>query len=122
MIEHGNSLKQWVSTPEFAIRNQYKNKTNNIIMDINATSPMYPTLSWFPQFGKGKDGWFVTDVDAAAEWVSLYLDHYFAKFPDDIGEKLPKYWECYNEPDMDFMNPSFGMIFLVLKKTGNIIN
>jgi uncharacterized protein YjdB len=116
MIEHGNGLKKWISSAEFVPRNQYKSKSNNMIMGINDFSPMYSNLSWYPTFGKGKDGWFVKDTDAAAEWVSLYLDHYFAKSPGENGDPLPKYWECYNEPDMNFMNPSFGMIVSSLEK------
>lgn len=116
MIEHGNGLKQWSSSSQFDSRKQYKDKTNNMIMGINDTSPMYSNLSWSPSFGKGKDGWFIKDVDAGAEWTSLYLDHYFAKSPDEDGDPLPKYWECYNEPDMNFMNPAFGMIISSLEK------
>ncbi len=116
MIEHSNGLKQWESSDLFIARKQYQSKTENMIMGINDFSPMYANLSWFEGFGKGKGGWFVKDVDAAAEWVSLYLDHYFAKNPGDLGFQLPKYWECYNEPDMNFMNPQFGMIVSSLEK------
>lgn len=116
MIEHSDGLKQWQSSAQFSLRNQYKAKSNNMIMGINDTSPMYPNLSWHPSFGKGKDGWFVKDTDAAADWVTLYLDHYFAQSPGADGGDLPKYWECYNEPDMNFMDPSFGMIVSSLEK------
>ncbi|MDO6758789.1 Ig-like domain-containing protein [Tamlana sp. 2_MG-2023] len=116
MVEHSNGLKAWESSADFISRQQYVSKTNNMIMGINDTSPMYSNLSWFPGFGKGKDGWFVKDVDAAADWVGKYMDHYFAKSPGAPGNKLPKYWECYNEPDMNFMNPSFGMIVSSLEK------
>ena len=62
-----------------------------MIMGINDHCPMYPTLSWDKNFGKGAGGWFVTDVDAGAEWVSLYLDNYLAKSKDDIGDVITSY-------------------------------
>ncbi|WP_345189898.1 Ig-like domain-containing protein [Algibacter agarivorans] len=116
MITHGNGLKNWSDSPDFASRRQYRSKSNNMIMGINDTSPMYSGLSWFEGFGRGKGGWFIKDVDAGAEWTALYLDHYFAKSSGDIGDPLPKYWEVYNEPDMNFMNPQFGMIISSLEK------
>ncbi|WPR71842.1 Ig-like domain-containing protein [Flavobacterium sp. NG2] len=109
-------LKKWIDSPDFVTRRQYRAKSKYMIMGVNDFSPMYPNLSWYPTFGKGKGGWFVRDVDAAAEWTSLYLDNFYAKTTNDIGEGLPKYWECYNEPDMNFMNPSFGMIVSSLEK------
>ncbi len=116
MIEYSNGLKKWSEGPEFDSRDQYRVKSANMIMGVNDFSPMYANLSWFDTFGKGKGGWFVKDVDASAEWTALYLDHFYAKSPQDIGEPLPRYWECYNEPDMNFMNPSFGMIISSLEK------
>ena len=87
-----------------------------MIMGVNDFSPMYSNLSWYESFGKGAGGWSVKNTDAAAEWVSLYLKHYFSIHDDSIGEQLPMYWECYNEPDMNFMNLSFGMIVSSLEK------
>ncbi len=115
MIEHGGGLKQWYESDDFASAHQYESKSN-MIMGLNDFSPMYPNLSWYEGFGKGKGGWFVDDTDAAADWVAKYLKHYFAQSSDDTGEPLPMYWECYNEPDMNFMNPSFGMIVSGLEK------
>ncbi len=122
MRTHGNGLKQWYETSAFDLRRQYEANAGNMIMGINDHCPMYPTLSWDKNFGKGAGGWFVTDVDAGAEWVSLYLDNYLAKSKDDIGEPLPKYWECYNEPDMNFMDPQFGMIISSLEKNWQFHN
>lgn len=64
MIQHGLGLRQWSDSNDFASIRQYRSKSNNMILGINDTSPMYPNLSWFTGFGKGKDGWFVKDVDA----------------------------------------------------------
>jgi uncharacterized protein YjdB len=115
MIEHGGGLKQWYNSSTFVSRHQYEAKSN-MIMGINDHSPMYPNLSWYPGFGKGAGGWFVKDTDAAADWVAKYLAHYHAQSDQHIGEPLPKYWEVYNEPDMNFMDPSFGMIVSSLEK------
>lgn len=116
MIEHGGGLKQWYNSNDFISRHQYEAKSKGMIMGINDFSPMYSNLSWYPGFGKGADGWFVKDTDAAADWVANYLAHYFAQSDQDIGEPLPKYWEAYNEPDMNFMNTGFGMIVSSLEK------
>lgn len=116
MIEHGGGLKQWYNSSDFISRHQYETKSKGMIMGVNDYTPMYPNLSWYPGFGKGAGGWFVKDTDAAADWVSKYLAHYFAQSNQDIGEPIPKYWEAYNEPDMNFMNTSFGMIVSSLEK------
>lgn len=116
MIEHGGGLKQWYNSSSFVSRHQYETKSKGMIMGINDHSPMYPNLSWFPGFGKGAGGWFVKDTDAAADWVAKYLAHYHAQSDQDIGEPLPKYYEAYNEPDMNFMDTSFGMIVSSLEK------
>ena len=76
MKEVATGLKKWVDSPDFIKRRQYRAKSKNMIMGINDTSPMYSGLSWFPTFGKGKGGWSVKDVDAGAEWTSLYLDNF----------------------------------------------
>ncbi|MGA9637649.1 Ig-like domain-containing protein [Flavobacterium sp.] len=116
MTTVANGLKTWADGPDFSTRRQYRAKEKNMIMGINDTSPMYPNLSWYDGFGKGKGGWFVKDVDAGAEWTALYLKHFYATTPGDVGDPLPKYWEVYNEPDMNFMNPQFGMIISSLEK------
>ncbi|QQY82005.1 Ig-like domain-containing protein [Tamlana sp. s12] len=115
MAVHGNGLKQWYESEDFADRHQYEGKSH-MIMGVNDHTPMYPNLSWHPGFGKGAGGWFVKDTDAAADWVAKYLANYYAQTPGQIGEKLPTYWEIYNEPDMNYMNPSFGMIVSSMEK------
>lgn len=115
MKEHGGGLNQWYSSADFALRRQFEKK-GDMIMGINDFSPMYPNLSWYPGFGKGAGGWFVKDTDAAADWVAKYMKHYFAQSEGDAGPPLPKYWEAYNEPDMNFMNTGFGMIVSSLEK------
>ncbi len=115
MAVHGAGLNNWYESLDFADRHQYEKKSE-MIMGVNDHTPMYPSLSWFPGFGKGAGGWFVKDTDAAADWVAKYMVNYFAQSEGDAGEALPKYWEAYNEPDMNFLNPSFGMIVSSIEK------
>lgn len=115
MKTHGQGLKEWYASDDYASRRQYEGKSN-MIMGTNSHTPMYPHLSYYDGFGRGSGGWFVKDTDAAADWVAKYMANYFAQSDDDIGEELPVYWECSNEPDMDMLNAQFGMIVSSLEK------
>lgn len=115
MIGLGDGMKKWYETT-YPSRTQYDKRKKKMIMGMN-DSPVYPTLSWDANYGKAKGGWFPVDVDASAFWIANYLDKYFAKSDGDIGEKLPYYWECINEPDMSMMNPQVAMIITSPEKS-----
>ncbi len=101
---YGTGLKQWYETDAFGARRQYEGKSKNMIMGITP-HPNYPTLDWHAggpgRVSAGTDNeWQVLDVKASAYWMAHYLDNHFSK-GGGIGEPLPGYWECINEPDME---------------------
>lgn len=84
---------------------QYLSKTTEMICGTNP-HPTYPTLSWYDN-GITQKGWQPKNVETSAEWVTQYLDKYFAKTQGEGGQILPKYWEVINEPDMLMMTGQF---------------
>ncbi|OHX67105.1 Ig-like domain-containing protein [Flammeovirga pacifica] len=98
MKTKAESLKSWYESKLNA--QQYEGK-GFMIMGTNP-HPTYPTLDWGER-GKTWHGWQPLEVETSAEWVTEYLDLYFAKSNGDKGEPLPDYWEVINEPDMEMM-------------------
>nr|WP_010925629.1 Ig-like domain-containing protein [Microscilla sp. PRE1]AAK62837.1 MS115, putative beta-agarase precursor [Microscilla sp. PRE1] len=88
-------------------RHQYESRASGMIMGTNA-HPTYPTLSWYANGSTWTDPqWQPKDVQTSADWVTEYLDKFFAHSPSVDGEPLPKYWEVVNEPDMEYMTGKF---------------
>lgn len=105
MISIGDGLKNWYENDDgFALDYQYKDRGSMIMGTTPA--PTYPTLDW-ADYGKTNSGFQTYDVDASAFWVANYLDKFFAKSPDELGEPLPQYWEVINEPDMDILGAAY---------------
>ncbi|UXX79142.1 Ig-like domain-containing protein [Reichenbachiella carrageenanivorans] len=105
MAVQGANLKNWYETDaNFKNDYQYEGK-GDMIMGINP-APIYPTLAW-DNNGWMSGDWQTWDVDASAFLVANYLDKYFAKSLGDLGEPLPTYWECINEPDMDMLTSHY---------------
>ena len=111
----GEGWKNWYESDAFALSRQYEEHSKSMIMGL-IPHAVYPSLDWNPATGFNKGGWQTHDVDAAAYFIAHYLDNNFAKTPSDIGEPLPKYWECMNEPDMAVMNPYSAMFFTSFEK------
>ena len=91
-------LKNWYESKLNA--KQYEGK--GFMIQGTNPHPTYPTLDWGDR-GKTWHGWQPLEVETSAEWVTEYLDHYFAKSTGEKGEPLPHYWEVINEPDMEMM-------------------
>ncbi|KXX69651.1 Ig-like domain-containing protein [Flammeovirga sp. SJP92] len=91
-------LKNWYESKLNA--KQYEGK--GFMIQGTNPHPTYPTLDWGER-GKTWHGWQPLEVETSAEWVTEYLDHYFAKSSGEKGEPLPDYWEVINEPDMEMM-------------------
>ncbi|ANQ50339.1 carbohydrate-binding protein [Flammeovirga sp. MY04] len=98
MMLKAEELKNWHESKLNA--KQYEGK--GFMIQGTNPHPTYPTLDWSPR-GKTWHGWQSLEVETSAEWVTEYLDHYFAKSPGEKGEPLPHYWEVINEPDMEMM-------------------
>ncbi len=102
---YGNFLKESYEADPFGNRRQYESKSKSMIMGISP-HPNYPTLDWHTG-GPGRvsantdNEWQPLDVKASAYWMAHYLDNHFSKNGAGIGEPLPAYWECINEPDME---------------------
>jgi|GEM_PF-3405831 len=88
-------------------RLQYESRSTEMIMGTNP-HPTYPTLSWFDNGSTTTNPpWQPKTVETSADWVTEYLDRYFAKSQGEDGMQLPKYWEVINEPDMLMMTGQF---------------
>ena len=91
--------------PSYALK--YEDRAKEMIMGTNP-HPTYPTLSWYDNgLTTINPKWQPKNVETSAEWVTEYLDNYFAKNPGEDGPQLPKYWEVINEPDMLMMTGQF---------------
>ena len=92
----------------YAIRSYYEFESRSKEM-IHGTNPhpTYPTLSWHPGAWTETDpSWSPLLIETSADWVTQYLDKFFAHSASEKGEPLPKYWEVINEPDMIYMTGS----------------
>lgn len=66
--------------------------------------PTYPTLAWHDgAMTETSPKWRPLVIETTTDWVTNYLDYFFAKNDGEQGEPLPKYWEVINEPDMVYM-------------------